>query len=93
MAAAVAVKGQSQLRRLTDESLEMVDELFGEDIVMPMVKIRVFLAKKIHKLYDHRGADGLTRLLLAQGIKPMIEDEYCFISGEARGCSLSAGHQ
>jgi hypothetical protein len=33
----VSAKGQSQLRRSTEDSLENTEELLGEDMVIPMI--------------------------------------------------------
>jgi hypothetical protein len=69
MAAVVSANGQSQLRRSTEDSLQTIEQLFDEDIVMPMIKVRAFFGTKIQRLDDHRWADVVvTRLLFAERI-------------------------
>lgn len=47
--AVVSAKGHSQLRRSTEESDEATEKLLGEDIVIPMIRMKGFYEMRTKK--------------------------------------------
>ena len=56
----VSAKGQSQLRRSDEDSLEVAEEALGEeDMAVSVIKLKTCSASEIHRL-GHGGCAGLS---------------------------------